>query len=67
MVIFGLIQANTFAEEDQEFTKGGNVKVSASFIFREGIESSDFQVFQQESGFLLASESPSFKLKKVVG
>ena len=68
MVVFGLIQANIFAEEEQqEFVMGGDVKVIASFIFQEGVETSEFQVFQQESGFLLASESPSFKLKKVVG
>ena len=67
VVVFGLIQTNTFAEEDEGFTKGGDVKVSALFVFREGTEHSDFQVFQQESGFLLASEHPSFKLKKVVG
>ena len=53
--------------EDNGYIFAEDLKVTAQFTFRDGIELSQFEVFDQKSGFNTASEPASFVLERVVG
>ncbi len=57
------------AEETSEkkgYTFAENTKITAIFSFYDGTEISDFEVFEQESGYDL-DHTPIFKLERIVG
>lgn len=53
--------------EDKGYTFAEDIKITAQFTFRDGSELSQFEVFDQKSGFDKQSEPVIFVLEKVVG
>ena len=66
--ITGFQIAQITAEEDEEkgYTFAEGITVTGEFVFMEGIEVSQFEVFQQKDGFA-SSGKYVFELQKIVG
>jgi len=66
----GLIQyTETLAQDTSngKYVSADEVVIYAIFDLHEGPEASNFEIFQQISGFDQATEKPQFKLERIVG
>ena len=61
-MVFGANQSDVIAEEKKEYELANGVKVSAVFLFMDGTEQIDFQLFEQTTGFDREKQTPQFQL-----